>query len=154
MNFINELIVAGMLSISPAQLDCLAKNVYFEARNQSKAGMVAVSHVVLNRVESARYPNNICDVVTQAKKRNGKLIRHKCQFSWYCDGLSDYPLDKKSWKRSVEVARDSLVLYNSGFDATDGAMYYHTKAVSPHWSKVFERVSVIDDHIFYRGNYD
>ena len=46
---------------------CLAKNIYFEAGNQPLAGKLAVSHVVLNRVMSDEYPNDICGVVYQAR---------------------------------------------------------------------------------------
>ena len=48
------------------QAKCLADNMYFEARNQGTAGIIAVSNVVLNRVKSKDYPNTICEVVRQA----------------------------------------------------------------------------------------
>ena len=48
---------------------CLAKNIYFEAGNQPVAGKVAVSLVVLNRVEHHAYPDNVCDVIYQAHMR-------------------------------------------------------------------------------------
>jgi spore germination cell wall hydrolase CwlJ-like protein len=112
--------------------------------------MIAVSHVVLNRVESNKFPNNICDVVTQAKKRGGKLIRHKCQFSWYCDGLSDYPKNKEAWAQAKEVAIEAYMLHAAGWDVTDGSTFYHAKTVNPHWASAFDYVSQIDDHLFYR----
>ena len=57
------LLTLQFLFADPAQHACLAKNIYFEARNQSTAGQIAVSHVVMNRVKSSRYPNTICEVV-------------------------------------------------------------------------------------------
>lgn len=138
--------------LMPVQHDCLAKNIYFEARNQSDTGMIAVSHVVLNRVDSNKFPNDICSVVTQAKKRGGKLIRHKCQFSWYCDGLSDYPRDKVAWEHAKRLADDAYRLHDVGFDVTNGSTYYHAKNVNPSWASAFERVVDIDDHKFYREN--
>ena len=80
---------------------CLAKNMYYEARNQGTAGWMAVTAVVLNRVNDDRFPNTICEVVEQGPTRKSwkdptvKIpIKHRCQFSWYCDGLSDKPKDK------------------------------------------------------------
>ena len=73
---------------------CMAQNIYFEAANQSFAGKIAVGHVVINRVEDLQFPNDVCGVIYQAKtkvnwKGNVVPIRNQCQFSWYCDGLSD-----------------------------------------------------------------
>ena len=45
---------------------CLAKNMYFEARNQGLAGQLAVSLVVMNRVKDERFPNTICGVIEQS----------------------------------------------------------------------------------------
>ena len=42
---------------------CLAKNAYFEARNQSVLSQIAVSQVVMNRVQSPDFPNTVCGVV-------------------------------------------------------------------------------------------
>ena len=70
------------------QIECLAKNLYFEVGNQGTAGMLAVSSVVINRVNDDRFPNTMCKVIYQ--KRGGV-----CQFSWYCDKKSDNPSDKK-----------------------------------------------------------
>ena len=78
---------------SDDQIECLAKNMYFEARGQGTAGVLAVSFVVLNRVNDHRFPNTICEVVYQAitrpswKNKNKRYpIKNRCQFSWYCDG--------------------------------------------------------------------
>src|SRR6056300_583226 len=75
---------------------CLAENVYFEARNQGTAGKLAVIAVTLNRVEDERFPDTICGVVKEGIHRPSwndptvlVPVRHRCQFSWYCDGLPD-----------------------------------------------------------------
>jgi N-acetylmuramoyl-L-alanine amidase len=133
-----------------AQMTCLAQNVYFEARNQSYSGQMAVSHVVLNRVEDPRFPDNICDVVKQARTdENGNLIRHRCQFSWYCDGLSDVPKNEEAWMHAVMVAQEAVYLYNSGTDITNGADHYHAKNVMPFWASDMTYMMQIDDHLFY-----
>ena len=105
---INEILVAGLLFLTPAvekdkadpfilyEATCLAKNMYYEARNQGTAGRLAVSNVVLNRVDDKRFPNTVCEVVEQGPvreswKKNGVMypIRHTCQFSRFWDGKSD-----------------------------------------------------------------
>ena len=48
-----------------SERECLADNIYFEARNQGFAGWVAVAQVTLNRVRDDRFPNTICEVVKQ-----------------------------------------------------------------------------------------
>ena len=63
-------------------LVCLALNIYHEARGEGMMGKYAVAHVVMNRVEHERFPDTVCDVITQ--RRNNRL--HQCQLSWYCDG--------------------------------------------------------------------
>ena len=67
------------------QLECLALNVYYETHARSLADSMSVTDVVLNRVESTRYPNTPCEVVHQGYKKGNRY----CQFSWYCDGKSD-----------------------------------------------------------------
>ena len=138
--------------LAAMQLECLALNIYFESRNQSYDGQLAVSHVVLNRVKDDRFPNNVCDVVKQGRKHsNGAMVRHKCQFSWYCDGLSDYPKERDVWKRSQKVARDAYTLYINGYDLTEGSTHYHAKTVNPKWNKSMEYIARIDDHFFYKN---
>jgi len=66
-------------------LRCMALNIYFEARGEPFLGKIAVGHVVLNRIAHSRYPSNACDVIRQGGERR----RHRCQFSWWCDGRSD-----------------------------------------------------------------
>ena len=141
-------------------LECLAMNVYHEARGQGLAGQVAVMHVTLNRVEDPRFPNNICGVVYQgpvrpSAKNNGTYIpiKNKCQFSWWCDGKSDKAKDVKSWNRIVSLVSwylETRPLQTKNFDYTDGAVFYHAYYVTPAWAKAKKRTSRIEDHIFYR----
>lgn len=141
-------------AISEEEVVCLAQNVYHEARNQSDRGQIAVTHVVLNRMESKRYPNTACKVIKQARYRDGQLIRDKCQFSWYCDGRPDVnpdrPRDRQAWEKSLQSALDAYMLYHLGIDVTDGATYYHANYVKPWWRRHFERVAKIGTHIFYK----
>ena len=107
---------------------CLAKNIYFEAGNQPLAGKVAVAQVVFNRMEHSAYPKDICGVVYQAKwgknwAGNMMPIRNQCQFSWFCDGKSDEPLDTDTFFESYLIAQD--VIMGKYPDITEGATHYH-----------------------------
>jgi len=127
---------------------CLAANMYFEARNQPSSGSIAVSHVVLNRVADGRYPDTICDVI----KQNRSTFYSRCQFSWYCDGVSDWPSDEHDYELAVMYAHAIL----SGYKKVDigNATLYHAcsgnNAVKPDWdwSKVVLTAKIYD-HCFY-----
>lgn len=132
---------------------CLAQNIYFESANQSFAGKLAVAHVVINRMEDLQFPNTVCGVVYQAKtytnwKGNEVPIRNQCQFSWYCDGKSDDPVDSKTWIKSLYIA--DLALTGEYKDITEGALWYHADYILPYWADELEFVTQIDDHIFYK----
>ena len=133
-------------------LMCMALNMYHEAKNQSMLGQIAVGQVVMNRVEDKRFPDNVCDVVTEAVTYKGtdKPVLHKCQFSWYCDGQKDEPdLDSKEWWDAKEYA--SIVLSGTiMLDVTEGATHYHATYVRPAWAKTKKKTTRIDRHIFYR----
>ena len=77
-------------------------------------------------------------------------IRNRCQFSWWCDGKSDEPKDKKTYERLLTIAQS--IVYNeiNFIDITDGATHYHADYVKPSWAKVKTRTTRIGNHIFYR----
>lgn len=125
------------------ELHCLALNIYFEARSEPLAGKLAVGHVVLNRAAAKGFPNKICDVV----KQGGEDRRHKCQFSWWCDGRSDRPRDPQAWKESQVLAR--LVFWGYSEDPTGGALWYHANYVKPIWRLKLTRGPLIGHHQFY-----
>ena len=132
------------------ELQCLARNIYFESLNQSVMGQMAVAHVTLNRVKLDRYPDTICGVITDSKKdKNGEVRRNKCQFSWYCDGKDDTPKNMALWTDAQTVSSVSIQIFYTYGDVTGGATHYHATYVDPNWSKTMERVARVDDHIFY-----
>lgn len=138
-----------------SELHCLAQNIYFESRSDNMAGQFAVADVVLNRVLDERYPTTICKVVQEGPLSKWHLeqgrqvpIKHKCQFSWYCDGKSDEPVDSKTWIKSLFIA--DLVLTESYKDITEGALWYHADYILPYWADQLEFVTQIDDHVFYK----
>ena len=139
------------------QTQCLAMNVYHEARNQGTAGRMAVISVTLNRVADDRFPNTVCDVVYQGPHRpswkgTGEMIpvRHKCQFSWYCDGKSDKPYDQETFNSIYDLSYTVVYDMMSIVDITDGATHYHADYVLPDWASTKTKTIEIEDHIFYR----
>ncbi len=126
-----------------SELHCLALNVYWEARSEPVAGQFAVAAVTLNRAKDPRFPQDVCEVV----RDGGEKHRHRCQFSWWCDGKQDTPLEKRAWNRAVMVAR--LVYAGVIADPTDGALWYHADYVEPTWAKVKSATARIGRHIFY-----
>ena len=136
--------------IDPNELECMAKNIYFEAAIESTAGKIAVGQVVLNRINSKYYPDTVCEVVKQGRHYpNGFPVRDRCQFSWYCDGKHDVPYPGQLWKKSQDIAKFMLT---SGYevDITDGALNYHADYIpNPRWAKETNKTVKIDRHIFY-----
>jgi len=125
------------------QVNCMAQNIYYEARGETYQGKLAVTQVVLNRVRSGLFPDSVCGVVYQ-RNNNG------CQFSWVCQ-KHNKPIDHYEWQESVEIARRALteqVVY-AKLAKTD-ALYYHANYVSPDWANSMKVVAVIGKHIFYR----
>ncbi|WP_338550780.1 cell wall hydrolase [Roseovarius phycicola] len=127
-----------------AEWECLAEAIYFEARGESVKGQFAVAEVILNRVDSATFPDTICGVVNQGTGR-----KYQCQFTYTCDGYKEVINEPKTYKRVGKVAQ---VMMQNGAprDLTDGATHYHTKAVNPRWARKFPRTTTIGVHHFYR----
>jgi spore germination cell wall hydrolase CwlJ-like protein len=137
------------------ELKCLTDNIYFESRSESFAGQIAVAHVVMNRVNDSRFPNTICEVIKQGPHYTNSAgesypKKNWCQFSWYCDGLSDnIPKRHKKWYN--HVAKTAQLVYDGSYkDITEGATHYHADYVHPRWAKVYTKTTTIDTHIFYR----
>ena len=148
-----------IVKYTPADAECMAKNIYFEARAESTAGKLAVANVTINRAINSNYPNTICEVVQQGIHHYNKNLkkffpaRDRCQFSWYCDGKLDDPdLKSRSWEDSKMLAEFVLSSHydKSLIDITDGATHYHADYVFPEWRKSKTKTVEIGDHIFYR----
>lgn len=143
------------VTVDARQLECMAMNMFFESRNQkTDDAMIAVGFTVLNRVASPKYPNTACEVVWQGRQdARGNYFRHKCQFSWVCDGKADkpnmrHPVEAAAWYRSKEIAVQ--VLMGVAPNPIGNATMYHAYYVNPRWAKAYEVVIQIEDHIFYQ----
>jgi N-acetylmuramoyl-L-alanine amidase len=188
MNTINEAAMIIMVSlmtqfgsdnrikIDQQELWCLSQNIYFEARAESHSGKQAVANVTRNRVKSQDHPNTYCAVVKEGPQREswktrGKDVpkservyiplKHRCQFSWWCDGEKDtiwvqymdgtqIPENMNAWRDSVHIALDTIS--NHLHDNTLGSTHYYAhNIVYPHWARQFQLREVIGNHTFMRS---
>lgn len=124
--------------------DCMAKNIYFEARGESKKSWLAVAWVTLNRLKSSKFPDTVCGVVLQPY-----------QFSWTKDGKSDNidwhnKISIKTWKRIKHFTETFLNNYRYIADPTQGATYYRATYSKPHWASEYTVTARIDNQVYYR----
>jgi len=143
VEFSNDWVDAQPEATGGTQLECLAEALYFEARGESVKGQFAVAEVILNRVDSARFPNTACDVINQ-----GTGAKYQCQFTYTCDGRKEVIHEHRAYERVSKVAQAALDGHAP--EITQGATHYHTTAVSPNWSRVYTKTTAIGTHIFYR----
>ena len=126
------------------QLDCLTRNIYWEAASEPFEGKVAVAQVTMNRLESGKFGDSLCGVIYQKNVIYEKVI---CQFSWVCETTHKVkPVYQPLWKESEIVAR-KVLLENFRLPGLQDALYYHADYVSPGWKK--PRIDKIGRHIFY-----
>ncbi|MEM6485824.1 MAG: cell wall hydrolase [Pseudomonadota bacterium] len=122
---------------------CFAQNLYFEARSEGRDGMIAVGWVVLNRVESSKYPNSICAVVHDGGERP------PCEFNWWCDGRSDRPTEPGVWRLAQILAEQMLTTPPA--DPTDGALWFHSDSIpAPEWLRARDQTLHLGAHYFYK----
>ena len=143
----NRIYLESHLDLLPMQKGgkqwyCLAQALYFEARGESIKGQFAVAEVILNRMDSKDFPNSVCGVVNQ-----GSSKRHKCQFSYMCDGRFEIVDEKQAFEISGKIAK--IMLRGAPRKLTTGATFYHSQNVSPRWSKKFHKTASIGQHYFY-----
>lgn len=128
------------------ELDCLTKNIYWEAAGEPFEGKVAVAQVTVNRSNHPNFPSSICDVVYQKTTVQQKVI---CQFSWFCERTYQVrPVFRPEYEQAALVAK-KVLLENFRIDSLKDVIYYHADYVTPGWRK--EPVARIGRHIFYKG---
>lgn len=127
------------------QIQCLAMNIYHEARGEPIAGQYAVAEVTLNRTRSREFPSSVCQVVYQ-KHWNPRRKETIYAFSWTGMSLTTN-FNSAAWRQAKEIAR--TVLTGDRIPTLQGALYYHSIDVNPGWSHHHKRIAVIGRHIFY-----
>lgn len=142
----NAALPAGYITANDRikQLDCLTRNIYWEAASEPFEGKVGVAQVTMNRLASGKFADSVCGVVYQKNIVYQKVI---CQFSWYCETPGQMrPISKELWKESEEVAK-KVLLENFRLPSLKGALYYHADYINPNWN--MPKIDKIGRHIFY-----
>lgn len=129
-----------------AELQCLAENVYFEARGEPLAGQYAVAEVTLNRTHARNFPRTICQVVHESRW-DASRRRFVADFSWTEHGAL-YPEDGAAWKQATAVA--SAAYDELRAPVVPGALFYHATSIQPGWARTRKAVATIGNHVFYR----
>lgn len=123
---------------------CLANAIYWESRSEPIKGQEAVAQVVMNRVFSPFYPNDVCAVVYQNAHR-----RLSCQFTFACDGKRKVINERGAWARANRIARQTLdgKIYVT---AVAKSTHYHATYVHPYWTREMRKMVRYGIHNFYR----
>ena len=127
------------------ELECLAENIYFEARGEPLAGQYAVAEVTVNRTHARNFPRTICAVVHE-RRWDPRLHRRVADFSWTELGALS-PADGPAWKQARSIA--SAVYDDLHPALVPGALYYHATSVQPPWARGRRALATIGNHIFY-----
>ena len=124
---------------------CIADAVYFEARGEPLRGQMAVAQVVMNRVFSGRYPNDVCGVVYQNAHR-----QLACQFTFACEGKDLSRIDEPDmWEQAKHIAKDALD-GKIWLAEVGHATHYHAYWVRPSWVHEMAKLYKLGVHTFYR----
>lgn len=123
------------------EVECLAKNIYYEAGSESRNGKIAVAEVTMNRVQSRQFPRTVCGVVYQKTKGT-------CQFSWVCQN-GNRIRSVSAWRESLQIA-ENILISKRKYGIIGNAMYFHADYVDPAWADEKRLIAQIGNHIFYR----
>ena len=135
--------------VNPIELNCLAKNIYYEASGEEQSGKLAVGFVTINRAKMRGYPNSICGVIKQREIYEGKP---SCQFAWYCNnGVNklQYTPDNAAFKQSKHLAK--LILEKKIDNWMPRVVSFHIRGSNPPWAKHgnLALYTTIGHHVFY-----
>lgn len=129
-----------------AELQCMAENIYFEARGESLEGQYAIAEVTMNRLKSPLFPDTVCEVVhdTRWDRVRRRLTAH---FSWTAFEVKTKPAGP-AWEQAMGVA--TTVYDGHNMSVVPGALFYHANYVNPYWASSKREIARIGNHIFYR----
>jgi N-acetylmuramoyl-L-alanine amidase len=122
------------VSISNEEKDLFARLVEAEAKGESYEGKVAVATVVLNRVDSPEFPNNVTDVINQ-------VVGNSYAFSPVQNGEINKPASDEA-KRAVDEALTRKDRLN------DSIYFYNPDIATDDWIRTRDVVKTIDNHVF------
>jgi spore germination cell wall hydrolase CwlJ-like protein len=127
------------------QVECMTRNIYYEASHEPPEGKIAVAQVVMNRAASDKFPNDVCQVISQKTVFHSAVV---CQFTWLCDGsVQRRTIHPDQWEES-RIAAKKVLLEGFRLPSLENALFYHADYVNPRWR--LDEVARIGRHIFYQ----
>ena len=126
----------------------MALTMWGEGRGEGEEGMRAVGHVIRNRWAARRHGTYVTDTVSAA-----------WQFSAWNEGDPNRALmldiealppgsrEHRLWLAAKRLSAD--ILAGRSADPTGGALFYHTTAVAPAWSRGLSPTARIGEHLFF-----
>lgn len=131
-------------TIEMKQIQCMAENIFYEARKEPIAGQAAVARVVVNRVKHG-FASTPCNVIYQTTKNdNGSKT---CQFSWVCEGKGKPNKHDPNYLRALQISYQVLVFDAYKDVVSKSTLFFHNLSVTPDWKHV--KAKQIGNHIFY-----
>jgi spore germination cell wall hydrolase CwlJ-like protein len=128
--------VREQINYTKHDVDCLTRNIYYEAGVEDARGKYAVAHVTVNRLKTGYWGNSIC-----------KVVYAKSQFSWTLAKKLPKP-DSQLWAESEVIAR--RVLSGSRVRGLVRSLYYHAVYIrDPVWADPSAELGQIGNHVFY-----
>jgi spore germination cell wall hydrolase CwlJ-like protein len=127
----------------------MALTMWGEARNQGELGMRGVAHVIANRRHAKTHGTYVTDTVSAAWQfscwnKNDPNRALMLAIEDVTEGTAAH----RQWLAAKRIAAE--VLAGRSADPTGGALFYHTTAVQPAWSRGVAPVTQIGDHLFFR----
>ena len=164
--------------LSDKDVECLARNIFYESGGEPTEGKIAVGIVTVNRAQDPRFGKSVCEVVkartvvarTQEIKKTEmvrvgffgppeKIVRTEevvqqvpvCQFSWVCSGYARQPKSTdERWVESRAIAEGIARGDYEEYRAKYGtALFFHSSGVRPIWAKTKKLVTKTGHHLFY-----
>ena len=164
--------------MSDKDVECLARNIFYESGSEPTEGKIAVGIVTVNRAQDPRFGRSVCEVVkartvvTKIREVRKTEVVHVgyfgrpesvtktteviqqvpvCQFSWVCAGYAKKPTsDDERWVESKQIAEGiARGDYEEYRAKYGGAMYFHATAIRPFWAKTKHLVARTGHHLFY-----
>lgn len=128
------------IQLTPADFECLARNIYYEAGVETAEGRLAVAQVTVNRWKSKTWGNNLCQTVYAPG-----------QFSWTSDRSKRWTRPKGPlWEASIDTARQ-FTRQGLRVRGVEDSHYYHADWVrKPKWAHEMAVAEQIGQHVFYR----
>lgn len=141
-----DLIRQEQEAVKDQERKCIKNALYYEARSEGTAGILAVASVIENRKNHPDYPRDYCGVIQQRK-----------QFSYTLEGRPDVeriewrlqPADKQAYGYVSDVA-DSMVEGQFKPVLEHSVLWYAHKKIKNAWIKTKQTYATIGNHRFYK----